>query len=535
MKTTKGNRDWRCIPPRPQPPRPADKSGCVLYARVSTGKQEGIDSQLERLRRCAQEKGWDVLHTISADPEHGDVMERPTLDELVDFCGKHRGEVGYVLVTNFKRAARDNPRWAIMEPQLREMAIAIHSVDHDISTETPQGRHFAIQEVSAGALELEELRCKALGAKMRLRRDGCPSFRAPVGLLNARIDRRTPTLHRDPERAQAVIESFQLIDEGGSISEVIDNAVICGLRSRQGGRISRQTMASILRNPVYAGLMKPGPEGGQLIKGNWEPLVSEELFDRVQKRLDGESRAASRNRMPNAEFPLATALRCPVCGDKISGYSQKGHRYYRCRKSSSHLHIRAAVAERDLRSALSKIAPRDGYEARLDSCFEKKTSRWRERSHRLQGNERSLIRATDSVEETLATGKIDGETALRTIKNYRRRLEVSRAERDRLALIEAAAGKVRAEAKLLCSRLDKAWDTAAPDKRRGLVCTIFPGGLTYDPKTRFPRLREDLSPIFRIVSEPEVEPSGSLPIRGAASPRRSSTAASPRRTRRRRV
>lgn len=535
MKTAKPRRNWRVVPAKPKPVRPCDKRGCVLYARVSTGKQgEGIESQLARLQRRAADKGFVVHETIIADPERGNADDRPSLDKMLEYCRQHDSEIGYVLVTDFKRAARDNPKWSEVDKELRQHNIAVYSVDYDTSTETAQGRHFANQNVIQGELELEELRQKALGAKEVLRRRGCPSFSAPLGYENGRLDKITPTLVPDPGRADLLKELFEEAAKGSSISEILEKTFRSGLRTKRGCRLTRQTLMSILRNPVYAGFLTPGPDGGELVKGNWVPLIPEEEFDAVQRILDGVSRNSPRKRSPNPEFPLATVLCCPVCGTRFSGYCQKGHRYYRCRADSAHLHDSARRIESDLEVLLRRLEPCKRCSRDISPVFIERTRALAKEIRLVDGRMSQLNRTINEMTERVISSR-GGTSELTVISRCREELSEVTTHRKRLEAAEMTAEEIRSRATQLYAHPEDAWRVSSGETRRKLLKRLFPNGLTYDPRCGFPRLDDEVTTIFRASTESEVERSEDRQRTRDQSHPQSSTAGSPRRIRRRRV
>ena len=67
--------------------------------------------------------------------------------------------------------------------------------------------------------------------------------------------------------------------------------------------------------------------GGKVYEGKYEPLISKATFDRVQRALDGRSRAKGRVH----EFTYAGLVKCGTCGGLMSGDLKKGrYVYYRC-------------------------------------------------------------------------------------------------------------------------------------------------------------------------------------------------------------
>lgn len=98
-----------------------------------------------------------------------------------------------------------------------------------------------------------------------------------------------------------------------------------GLRTLTGKVVVGQTFDSILRNPIYAGwvVLLSAPEISPA-RGLHEPIVSQELFDRVQAILAGRKPAVVKKRRLNPDFPLRRLVRCESCGTSLTGAFCKG-------------------------------------------------------------------------------------------------------------------------------------------------------------------------------------------------------------------
>jgi len=83
-----------------------------------------------------------------------------------------------------------------------------------------------------------------------------------------------------------------------SIDALQDELTQRGLRTRPIGRkaataVSTSKLAKLLRDPYYCGFVK---YKGEIIKGRHEPLISQELFDKVQAIMDARSCNGARQR-----------------------------------------------------------------------------------------------------------------------------------------------------------------------------------------------------------------------------------------------
>ena len=115
-------------------------------------------------------------------------------------------------------------------------------------------------------------------------------------------------------------------------------------------------------------------ENGLPVKGKWKPLVSEDLWQRVQLKLDDDSRIT--NRVGTHRRHLGSGLYvCGVCGSFVRGWS----RGYRCKQACMSRTgdpidelVRGVIAERlrqpdALRSVAATDSPRlTGLQAEID-------------------------------------------------------------------------------------------------------------------------------------------------------------------------
>jgi hypothetical protein len=102
-----------------------------------------------------------------------------------------------------------------------------------------------------------------------------------------------------------------------------------GLRNRRGGTITRNGLSTILNSHFYIGLIRLR-RTGETFQGAHEPLVTKQLFDRVQRILDGKTRTQGYVH----DFLFRRLLLCNRCGYSLVGERQKGHVYYRCHTKS---------------------------------------------------------------------------------------------------------------------------------------------------------------------------------------------------------
>jgi len=91
----------------------------------------------------------------------------------------------------------------------------------------------------------------------------------------------------------------------------------------------------LLSNRLYAGIVDVPEYGVRAKRGDFEPLISEDLFYRVQSVLSGRVPSTAPQKRAHPDFPLRAFVRCESCGRGLTGSWSKGrseyYAYYHCR------------------------------------------------------------------------------------------------------------------------------------------------------------------------------------------------------------
>jgi site-specific DNA recombinase len=168
---------------------------------------------------------------------------------------------------------------------------------------------------------------------------------APLGYLNdieqLPDGRKVPTVIFDETRSGFMTLAFQLYHSGEySTPQLVDELYRLGLRSRPrrnhpSQKVGTSALQRILRDPYYAGwiVYKRGTPDEQTFRGRHEPLIDQETFDAVQRRLD-EKRVAGERPRRRAHY-LRGSVFCAGCGSRLTygvstGQNGRGYAYYFC-------------------------------------------------------------------------------------------------------------------------------------------------------------------------------------------------------------
>jgi hypothetical protein len=83
--------------------------------------------------------------------------------------------------------------------------------------------------------------------------------------------------------------------------------------------VGHHTIGVLLRNQLYAGIVDVPEYGVRGKRGDFEPLITEELFYRVQAILSGCVPSTAPRKRAHPDFPLRGFVLCESCGRGLTG------------------------------------------------------------------------------------------------------------------------------------------------------------------------------------------------------------------------
>lgn len=135
----------------------------------------------------------------------------------------------------------------------------------------------------------------------------------------------------DPVKAPFVLNAFKMYDEGSTMSQIRDYLNAHNICNNRGGKHTINSVAKILKNRRYIGEYS---YRDVVIPDGIPAIVPEDLFDRVQEKIEKNKKAPARHKAED-DYLLTTKLFCGYCGAYMCGESGRGrngtvHRYYKC-------------------------------------------------------------------------------------------------------------------------------------------------------------------------------------------------------------
>jgi site-specific DNA recombinase len=323
-----------------------------LYTRKSTDDPKrqvrSIPDQLAEVRVLAAKEGVKVVDTFM-ETQTAKKPGRPIFGSMLDRI--EAGEASGILAWHPDRIARNSVDagriiYLVDTGAIQSLLFPTYRFDP-----TPQGKlglaiEFGISKYYVDKLSADIER----GHRQKALNGIWPGF-SPLGYVNDRVSR---TIVPDPVRGPLVRKAFELYATGNYTLDQITEAMnALGLKSRNDVPLSRAQFHRLFQNPIYYGVIR---FRGEHYEGKHEPLITKELFDRVQSTVRSKSRPHSPVLKP---YLYRGLFHCGECGRLITTERQKGHNYLRCTKwrtPCSQRYVREEPITEQVTAALRLVA-----------------------------------------------------------------------------------------------------------------------------------------------------------------------------------
>lgn len=301
----------------------------VIYARVSSKEQEdtgySLDAQEKLLKEYAIKHELDVAKVFRVSESASGKQIRATFNEMFDFVSKK--SIPIILCEKIDRLTRNMKDAAsvsdwIQEDPKREVHFVKESFIVNKNTRAHENLVWDMKVAIARFYtnNLSEEVKKGLAEKLR---QGWLPTKPPRGYKT--IGEKGHKTHViDEETAPLIRKMFKLYATSHySIKKLVEVMRESGLRSSLGRSVPKSRIASLLGDPFYIAKIR---YNGVVHQGKHEPLISEELFEKVQQVMHGRSTPHYQKHFPT----FRGLIHCVNCNGLVTWETQKGHWYGHC-------------------------------------------------------------------------------------------------------------------------------------------------------------------------------------------------------------
>ncbi|MBQ9905941.1 MAG: recombinase family protein [Oscillospiraceae bacterium] len=441
-----------------------------IYMRLSrdderAGESLSIENQRAILTEYVSKQGWTVYDEYIDDGVSGVSFDRPGVQRLLDDA--KTGKINLILCKDLSRFGRNY----IQVGQFTDYIFPMHNIRFIALADNVDTANSCSTGMDMMPIVniFNEWHCASTSKKIRAvleadaKKGKYKSPTASYGYVKSDDEKHTPVI--DPEAAAVVRRIFELRAKGitmSHIAEILNAEKIPSPSEYYYGKIDkpnrksvtnlwcRTSVRRILKNPIYIGTMaqlrtttvsyknhkviRKNKEDWIVVEQNHEPIISQELWDKVRE-LDDSVSKGKRDSSGNIAL-FSGMLYCQDCGYKMKkiwlnrkngdiGYSC-GYRARFGKEFCSTHTIResalAALVIADIQSKLRIIIDEDKARKQF---LEKKSGvrssqtasdakRKREIEHRLA----ELDTLTQSVYENMVLGKVPEEVCVKLIEKY---------------------------------------------------------------------------------------------------------------------
>ena len=469
------------------------KRAC-LYVRVSTDEQadKGYSQrdQEERLTRYCLQNNIAVENIVYED-HSAKTFIRPEWIRLLNLLKKVKScKVNLVIFTKWDRFSRNAGDAYQMINTLRKLGIEPHAIEQPLDLLVPENKMMLAIYLAAPEVENDRRALNTFNGMRRARKEGRMMGTAPFGYINrSREDGRKYIAVQEPQ-ASAMRWAFNEIAKG--VYAV--NQIRLKMNENYRTHMKKSAFYGAIRNPLYYGFVyisKYQDEEAYFVKGQHEPLITKELFDKVQKVIHGYKKDIGLNVkvLSDSNLPLRGFLGCSECGRLLTGSASTGrsrrYYYYHC-VSSCGFRYRADIANGIFENViqnfkLNKTAATvvkklllENYKRYVQNPYDQKASLIKEIEH--------LNSKLSMARNKLLSEVIDDNEYLDLKKEYKKQIE---SLEDELGKIGDNIKKINIDRSLEnalenLENIGSLYIKGSIDTKRSIIGSIFPEKLEFN-------------------------------------------------------
>jgi DNA invertase Pin-like site-specific DNA recombinase len=328
-------------------PKPKETIYAATYCRYSSHGQteQSIEGQLRDNYEFARREGYTIVAEYIDRARTGRSDNRDEFQRMISDAAKRGFSV--VIVWKLDRFARNRYDSAIYKAKLKRHGVRVVSAKESI-TDTPEGI------ILEGMLEsMAEYYSANLSVNVkRGQRETIAKGRFCGGSIPYGYKVVEGKLVPDEKTAPVIKYVYEEYARGVPKKQIIEALTRRGVKSPTGKLLGLSTFQRALRNTVYYGDFVVN---GKVVEGCATPIISKELFDEVQAKLNTVAHAPAAAKA-QVDYLLRGKAFCGYCGAPIVGESGRG-------KSGSMFHYYACANRKKLHTCKKRNERKDDVES----------------------------------------------------------------------------------------------------------------------------------------------------------------------------
>lgn len=304
----------------------------AIYTRVSSAEQAtnglSLGMQKDECIKWAENQGYN--YKIFEDKgKSGSNINRPALKALLEFIKNNK--VKYVLVWKLDRLTRSSRDfYGKIIPKIEKYHCDIASIHERFKNLEEVDELLLSIYLGQSEKELKNIKNRTKSVLKNRAENGYHLGKAPIGYLNTRDEYKHGIIIPNPNKTHYIKRVFELYATGAFSMEKLGKEMAkYGFVDTKNKPYSKKRIEDILKNPIYIGKVHYKDE---IFDGVQEPIISEELFYRVQLMF----KEADRKKPRGETYIYSNYIKCAKCGysmvatTKHGGHNSGTYIYYHC-------------------------------------------------------------------------------------------------------------------------------------------------------------------------------------------------------------
>ena len=338
----------------------------VLYRRVSTTEQKdtgsSLSSQKENLTNFCNSNDIEIIKDYEEDFSAKN-FNRPEFGKLLEYIAKNKNNIDLVLFNKWDRFSRNALLGMTIVHQLRGMDIDVNSSEEWIDHDDPSQQLLYMIHMGMPEIDNRIRSGRTITGTRRNLKDGRWVHSQPKGYVSGRDELGKVLMKPDPILSPLITELFNDFSLGiYSQNQIIKQSKFKPLK------LSKSNLSRILNQIVYSGRIKVKAyknEPEEIVDSLHKPLISVEVFEKVQYELGNRKRIKHKPVKQNNILPLRGYLECKQCGGNLTGSGSKSktgkkHYYYHCNpRKGCNERYKVGLAHEEIKTFLNEIKPKE--------------------------------------------------------------------------------------------------------------------------------------------------------------------------------
>ncbi len=301
----------------------------VVLCRVSSKEQEetgySLGAQEKFLNTYREKQGYQLTKLFSISESASGRKQRELFDQMINFVKKEK--INIIICEKVDRLTRNFKDMVMIdewleEDETRQVHLVKDSLIMHKNSRSQEKLNWGIRILFAKNYVDNLSEEVKKGQKEKISQGWLPT-KPPYGYKTIGESGHKEHII-NPEVSPLIKRMFELYATGNySIKKLVGVMYEEGLRSSTGVKVVKSRIGDLLSDPFYVG---KNCWNGEVYQGKQEPLLSDELFEKVQKILRGKTSP----KFSRHDFQFKGLIKCGECTGTITWETQKGITYGHC-------------------------------------------------------------------------------------------------------------------------------------------------------------------------------------------------------------